>query len=399
MVLSIKQPKNQLQEFSDTISNLQDSSCGLLAGRSGELLYLSYLYQATGKQELLEIIYNDLEKIFDSVQNDYFPNTFSNGIAGFGWFYEDLVQRKLLNADSNEVLEDIDDLVFEWMIKEQEKKNYDYLHGAIGGGTYFLKRLYSNPNLKDKIEAHLEILLSKMQTVPNEDLCFWIENPNNISVFTEVINLGLSHGNPSILVYLTKCFQNGIFTERLKPIIKNAVNFILKYAQNPQTPSEFYFPNSLSIEKTPNKGSRLAWCYGDLGICCALWHANQVLEDSVLDKFILEVLKHNTQIRDMNISRVMDAGLCHGASGVAHIFNRFYQRYDEPTLLEAANYWYKMTSNMDIFEDGLCGYKKWKPDGWENSSSFLEGITGIAFVMLSKKFKIESNWDELLLIS
>jgi lantibiotic biosynthesis protein len=388
-----------LTQLINTLLKSNDRSCGLFSGGSGNLLFLSYLHDVTKSKEYLTKITHNLQDIFENLTNDNYHYSFSVGIAGLGWVYEDLVERNIINADPNEVLSDVDELVYEWMIQEQKNNNYDYLHGAMGGGMYFLKRLRTNPNLRVNIEEHLKLLLSQMLVNSEENTSFWTLKPNNIYTFEETYNLGLSHGIPSILVYLSKCFSKGIGVDILKPIIQNTTNFILKYAQKPQNNSEYYFPTSVNLNGMANGSSRLAWCYGDIGVCCSLWQANQILNDESLDTQILEILLHNCQIHNLKNARVVDAGLCHGASGIAHIFKRFYHRYKHPSLKESADYWYEVTLNMAIVNDGLAIYKQWTTDGWEYSESFLEGSAGITKALLYREYENEPYWDEILLIS
>ena len=37
---------------------------------------------------------------------------------------------------------------------------------------------------------------------------------------------------------------------------------------------------------------------------------------------------------------MIDSGLCHGAAGVGHLFNRLYQASGDPALAEAARFWF-----------------------------------------------------------
>lgn len=45
------------------------------------------------------------------------------------------------------------------------------------------------------------------------------------------------------------------------------------------------------------------------------------------------------------------AGVCHGSTGNAHIFNRFYQATGEQVFGDAAHYW--MTRTFDYFDAHL----------------------------------------------
>ncbi|MDZ7899590.1 MAG: lanthionine synthetase LanC family protein [Arcicella sp.] len=92
-------------------------------------------------------------------------------------------------------------------------------------------------------------------------------------------------------------------------------------------------------------------------------------------------------------------GLCHGAAGIAHIFKRFYHRYNHPSLKESADYWYRVTLKMAIVNDDLASYKQWTADGWEHNESFLEGMVGITIALIYKEYEHEPRWDEIMLIS
>src|SRR5260221_5651932 len=84
--------------------------------------------------------------------------------------------------------------------------------------------------------------------------------------------------------------------------------------------SHSYFPSRVgSLDP-----SRLGWCYGDLGICCALWQSLPIINDSSLPEFISEVLRHAATRREFDKTRILDDGFCHGSSGVAHIVQPYF---------------------------------------------------------------------------
>jgi len=103
--------------------------------------------------------------------------------------------------------------------------------------------------------------------------------------------------------------------------------------------------------------------------------------------------------RDVKKEFVMDAGICHGAAGIAHIFNRVYQKTGNETFKEAALFWIDDCLKKSCFNDGLAGYKVWRKDGWITQTGLLEGIAGIGLVLLSAISDIEPDWDECLLLS
>jgi lantibiotic modifying enzyme len=214
-----------------------------------------------------------------------------------------------------------------------------------------------------------------------------------------VYNMGLSHGIPAILSFLSKVHNAGILIDKTKDMIEKIVNFIIEN----KTDSILYSFSEILDINTPNETvSRLAWCYGDLGVCCSLWQASDVLNSVELKEEIISILTIASGRKSKESTQIYDASLCHGTVGAAHIFQRFYDWTKIPLFKETADYWYEETLKMAHFEDGYAGYKVYTPieyGGERPSRSFLEGISGIGLVLLYKISGKNPSWEELLFIS
>lgn len=210
----------------------------------------------------------------------------------------------------------------------------------------------------------------------------------------------MSHGISSIIAVLSKLYKKDIEKKKTKIMIEGAVNYLLQQ----KLPHHQYisiFPN-LALESMDTLyPSRLAWCYGDLGISVAIWHASQALNNKEWEKEAVNILLHTAKRRDLKENGVVDAGLCHGAAGIAHIFNRMYGYTGIEELKETSDYWFDQTLKMARFEDGLAGFKAWQGEdkGWLNEAGLLEGIAGIGLALISAVSDIEPAWDECLLLS
>jgi hypothetical protein len=106
--------------------------------------------------------------------------------------------------------------------------------------------------------------------------------------------------------------------------------------------------------------------------------------------------------RPVDQSGVVDAGLCHGAAGLAHLFNRLYQATQETWLAEAARFWFDQTLTLRRPGHGLGGYTAWHlaPHGkmdWVTDASFLTGAAGVALTLLAGVSSAEPAWDHVLL--
>jgi hypothetical protein len=103
-------------------------------------------------------------------------------------------------------------------------------------------------------------------------------------------------------------------------------------------------------------------------------------------------------------SGVVDAGLCHGAAGVGHLFNRMFQATGEALLGEAARSWLERACAMRHPGRGLGGYEVWWPDGhgggaWRSGLGMQTGSAGIALALLAATTPIEPDWDRTLMVA
>ena len=399
MILEANELKKEIQRKLAGIAEiLCDSSDkfnnpGVLAGVSGLALFMYYYARFTGENKYAEFCEQALVKAVEMINNGYTYHTFCSGISGLAWTCEHLEQNGFIDRDNISVFKDLDAYLLSCMEKDLEMKNYDYLHGGLGVGYYFLSK--RSPN-KKYIQS-LYLGLQKAAIEGKDDAIKWesIMPESGKTIF----NISLSHGMSSIVVVLTKLTKLYPNVVLIKTLLLNTISYILQ--QQLSNPTVSYFP-SFSLESDEIlHPSRLGWCYGDLGIAQALLQAAIALGNKWHERAAIEILLHNCDRRDLNENRVIEAGLCHGASGISHIFNRLYHNYQIDAFKEASVYWMEKTLEMSYFSDGLAGYKSWRgdKDGWENHYSLLEGIIGIGLSIISLMNPYLMNWDECLLLS
>jgi hypothetical protein len=102
-------------------------------------------------------------------------------------------------------------------------------------------------------------------------------------------------------------------------------------------------------------------------------------------------------------TRVFDAGLCIGAAGLGHLFNRLYQAWGEPRLAERSRFWFERALQMRRPGQGIAGYAAWMPDandvdGWRDDPGVLMGAAGVALALLAAATPFEPAWDRMLLV-
>ncbi len=118
--------------------------------------------------------------------------------------------------------------------------------------------------------------------------------------------------------------------------------------------------------------ARTAWCYGDPGVSLAL---ARVARDEAL------ALARAAAARDPELCGVRDAALCHGASGLAHVFGRWFHATGEPAFRDSARAW---------LARALALPRPLEP-------CLLEGAVGLALALLAALGHEEPRWDRMML--
>lgn len=375
---------------------------GLMGGDIGLALFFFYYAKFTDDDKYAEYGVNLISEVFDAINDEEKPFTYhthAGGLAGIGWCVEHLAQTGFLDADTDEILEALDPYIHRAMMYDIGNGNYDFLHGAVGNGTYFLSRL-SNPKAKD----YLVELVDKLDEIAQRDddgAIKW-QSVLNREDGTEGFNLSLSHGIAAIIAFLGKVVEAGIHVEKTSHLLEGAVKYLLKYRSAKWSETNLHFPSWIPLEGEVPEGSRLAWCYGDLGIGVALWHTAKSVGNKEWEKIAVEALESTTTRIDAQKAGTVDAGLCHGTTGNMHIFNRAYQYSGKDVFKKTALIWADYTLKFATHEDGAAGFKAWhteKYGGWKAEIGFLEGAAGIGLALISMISDIESKWDRVLYIS
>ncbi|WP_422089456.1 lanthionine synthetase C family protein [Tenacibaculum ovolyticum] len=381
-----------------------NNNIGILTGLSSLSLFVSYYFKYKGFKDDLLIESVIINSSVAKINKGYNFPTFCTGIAGLGWSLDHLEQENLVNTECDKLLPNFDDYLYDVMISDLRINKYDYLHGAIGYAFYFLKRYRNTKSdiLKikyTKILLEFIKLLGESAKTSSKNTLKW--SSFFISKKENNYNLSLSHGMSSIIGILTKLYEHDDFKESTEKILKGAINYVLKFKKF-DLKNKSIFPNAIPIKGEIEYNSRLAWCYGDLGIGVRLWYASKVLKDNELKDISLKILKDSAKRRVSENTLVVDASICHGSFGIAQVYNSIYRETKIDVFKETSEFWIKDGLSKAIFKDGFAGYKQWRGNDsrlWSNEVSLLEGVSGIGLVILDYLMDENNNWDECLMIS
>ena len=365
---------------------------GLYFGDGGVLLFLSHYLRYSEDARVKSVFDKYTESFLEKISNNLFTHTFCSGISGVFYLLRFVNQYKFLDIEISEAESSYESFLNKRLEIEFMKKNHDFMHGALGIGFYFLE------NLNKQTSKSLHKLVDQLEigSIKTSNGRKW----ESLYAYDEYkYDFGLAHGMSSIIIFLSKILKIGINGSKAFSLLTDAVNLIIS-DQIDHTKYNSHFPDSEYPEQSKIHGSRLAWCHGDLGICLALWQAGRITCNKQWTSIAINVLKKTTLRKDLNKNGVIDAGFCHGASGIAQIFLRMYHETLHIDFLNASNYWIAQTLNMAIFNDGAASYKTLGDNNnWIIDHTLLTGISGIGLVLISSLGSIyTSEWDKIFLL-
>ncbi len=389
-----------LSKIYSELSKDPSPSLSLIGGKAGEALYnfmyLKYLSVTSNIESQNEIQQDTLQQIAeDALLYNYTYPTFSSGKAGINWFFTFLYKNELIDKEDWEFLCEDDNELAKTALSLLENDNYDFLHGATGIAYHLL---YAKSSLFTEFYSRVFVLLNLLANKSTEKITIPNYDSEKKQFDPIQINLGLSHGIPSILKFCMQCYKQNVCATEARLMAQDIINYLTTHTNEDKSSS--YFPYSVEVNKEINTPSRLAWCYGDLSIGYVLYQAGLLFNDQKTRDFSLEVLVHSTKRQDLAEARVMDASICHGAAGIAHIYNKMWHYTKDSIFKQACDFWIQKTLDFATYEDGVAGYKQHNPvtSTFENDYGLLEGAAGIGLVLLSY-LTSDFSWDYCLMLN
>lgn len=350
------------------------------------------------------------------------------GVSGLGWTVEHLSQ--FLNqifvlaegqtsrdaatgeagAEGDPELEEdanaqIDEAILRNLRHFNSSSPYDLISGLVGYGVYFLERLP-----KDTAVQGIQLVFEQLEALAEQTNTgtTWHSGPDLLPAWQRAecpngyYNLGVAHGIPGVIHFLSEVSALTIVSrQRSHELLEAAVNWLISQrrpAGSLSTFSAWIVPGEEPLD------CRLAWCYGDIGILSVLLQAARRAGREDWQNFANDLLDHCLAWPPVK-SGVGDAALCHGAVGVAHIFNRIYHSENDPRCLNAALAWLDLALTMrepGAGVGGFCSLTKPDPYGpivWEANPNFLDGAIGVALALLAALTPVAPAWDRMLLLS
>jgi len=360
-------------------------SVGLYDGDFGALLFLCKLIELDDK--LMPVVEYFSQKFTQKLLSTSNSLTFCSGLSGCLYILEYFQRQDIMEVEIDQSI-NFDKILLKKLEVEMANNHYDILHGALGIGLYFLNK--GDSKIVNKI---IDYLLESAEVDKNKNIYKWKSKLNREGEIG--FNISLSHGIAGIVVFLSKLIKEKSNRESdLEKMLLGAINYI-----DSQRLDDNYYSFFPYQSKQNQSESRLAWCYGDLGVGICYWTAGCALNDVELKSKAIDILLASTKRTSFEQTQIEDAGICHGSAGVCLIFRRMYIETNISEFHEASLYWLERTLDFAEFDDGLAGYKTNMGGIWQKDYSLLTGISGIGLVLASVILDDDQKWDEILLLS
>ncbi|HET9621371.1 MAG TPA: lanthionine synthetase C family protein [Kofleriaceae bacterium] len=283
--------------------------------------------------------------------------------------------------------------------------NYDLISGHVGLAVPVLQRI-ADGNPSETSEPLARRILDQLERGAREVAggLAWHTPPELLPAWQRELapdgyfNLGLAHGMPGVAAILARYIAAGVEVERARRLLDGLMTYLR--AVRSSTFGNRY-PAWFTQAAPPDEPhpTRVAWCYGDLGVAVGLLSAALATGRDDWRADALD-LAHGMAERADDVSGAIDAGLCHGAAGNAHLFNRLWQASGDDRLRTAALHWFDRALAMRR-SDAIAGWPRGAPkDGvvhWEPAPDLLTGAPGIALALHAAISPIEPAWDQVLL--
>lgn len=373
----------------------------LASGAAGLAVCHAYLSRARSAHDDERAALARLQEAGEAVASVTMGPSLFGGFSGVAWAMAHL-HEKFISSDAGESTEAVDEALMGYVSRPGWRGDYDLITGLVGLGVYALERM-PGPAARACLEGVIDRLAETAELRP--DGITWHTPPELLPSHQRkdcpsgYDNLGLAHGVPGVIALLGMAHAAGIRRRVSRRLLDGAVSWLLRQKLTDSPGARF--PAWLAAGWKGER-CRSAWCYGDPGVAVALFSAARCVGNLDWEREALELARGAAR-RPPDQAGVVDAGLCHGAAGLAHVFNRMFQATGDPTLRRASRYWFQRTLAMRRPGRGVGGFMAREVDAkgretWIDEPA-LFGAAGIALALLSAATSQEPEWDRMMMVS
>jgi hypothetical protein len=391
-------------------------SQSLADGPAGLALFFHYLDRLRPGQGHDEQALQHLETAIAATAETMTAPGLYGGFSGVAWVLEHLTGR-LLEAPApgeDDPGEEVATALTAYLGHTPWLDDYDLISGLVGLGVWAVERAPRSGG--EDAAASIVRRLGELAERHDGGVT-WRSSPERMMPSEAAnypqgnFNLGVAHGVPGVIGILGEMVAADLPAAgaagegTARELLAGAVKWLLEQRLPAGSVSCFSYSVAPGVEPVP---ARLAWCYGDPGVSLALLSAARAAGEPEWERQAVAVARA-AAARDPDRGGVLDGGLCHGAAGLAHLYNRLFQATGEPLFKAAALAWIERLMAQRRPGQGIAGWQAWRPIGeitgpdpelgWVDDRGLLTGAAGIGLVLLGAVSPVEPAWDRVLLAS
>jgi class I lanthipeptide synthase len=277
----------------------------------------------------------------------------------------------------------VDELLVRTLDVERWTGHFDLTRGLVGLGVYFLER-----ESRDGVSRVVEHL-ARLAVRSDAGTC-WHTPP---TLLHDVFHadwpdghhdLGLAHGTSGVIAFLARAAAS---VDAARALCVDAIRWL---AAQRRASGRNRFPAAIAPGRPPGEAPRVAWCYGDAGVACALAMAAAHL--GIAGELARDVAADCTRA-DANVD---DTCLCHGACGLGHLLARLSHATGDGVLRAASRAWFARALAMRR-DDGIAGFAQRVGDSYLPLAGICDGAMGVGLALLAACTPNEPLWDRILL--
>jgi hypothetical protein len=278
---------------------------------------------------------------------------------------------------------------------------YDLISGTAGLGVYLVERARAGSAVASGALAHVVRHL-EAAAAPAGVGRTWLTPQRHIASFTPErfpagqFNCGVSHGAPGAIACLAAIAGIESVDATTRARARSLALDASAWLDAQALAGDGCFPEYI-VPGEPATYTLSAWCYGDPGVAVTMWAAMARL-GAATERW--QRLARDAAQRSLAHRSAVDPGLCHGAAGFAHMFNRCFQASGDPLFQDVAAHWFARALDARVAGAGIAGWTATTqgPEGGNQvaADDLLEGVVGIGLAMIAAIRPTEPVWDRLL---
>lgn len=369
----------------------------LSEGYLGVALFFAYVGKVLDSS-YLELVPSIMDRVLQNVSRNFIGWSLFDGISGVGWILGHLHKEF---AGSSRLMLQYDSIIERGLTDWQG--SFDLVSGLVGLGICELER-FPEGNSGHNLEMIVR-RLSKFSERTEHGIA-WPTYADMLPPEVRVrrpekyFDVGVAHGTPGIIAFLGQVYHVDIAKPMVEELLNGTLEWLFQHRLRKDLRSQF--PYFVTIDGIISP-ARAAWCYGDPGIATVLLNAAQNMINPDLQTKATEIALKASQ-RPVELCEVVDAGFCHGAAGLGHLYSRMYNYTGAQSLRDVAKLWYRQALAFRNLETGVGGFSAWQMSDngeykWSSNPWLLEGAAGIGLSIMSSISPIEPSWDRMFLLS